>query len=1416
MSSSRPPPADSWDCNFMLPGPPSRNNFGSADLSPSGLLAFASGSSISILDSRSLQLISTIPIPPPTSAGSVASLSPFVTAVKWIPITLRCDLLSTEPGSSHLLLAAADRHGRVALLDFRLRSVVLWIDPDPNPKLGIQDLCWIVSKPDSFVLAAINGPSVLSLYNTTSASCMWKYDASPEYLSCIRRNPFDARHFCVLGLKGLLLSVRVLGQKEDEVVVKELQIQTDCTELLKLERELSAGAASLSPASGLFPLYMVKFTFSPHWRHIIFVTFPRELVVFDLQYETPLFSAALPRGCAKFLDVLADPNNDLLYCAHLDGKLSIWRRKEGEQVHVMCTMEELIPSIGTSVPSPSILAVLVSQSESTIQNVAKLCLDAPHSPSANVDIDSPFEFSDDTLLLSKTHLISISDDGKVWNWLLTAEGAGDLQKDAIKSGMDADVIDVALCGTNTNSMASSADVQALEAGKQLEHVNGSRNRPSNSTSSQADMSFKVSLDGQLQILSSTVTMLAVPSPSLTATLARGGNYPAVAVPLVALGTQSGAVDVVDVSANAVTASFSVHNGTVRGLRWLGNSRLVSFSYSQVNEKSGGYINRLVVTCLRSGINRAFRVLQKPERAPIRALRASSSGRFSPSLVSRVNCYAITRSLESILTLLLGCVNAPLLSCFSLYQCFIIGRRNVQFCLWYLLILFRDAPVEVWAMTKNPIMLRSLALPFTVLEWTLPTVPWPSQTGPSRQSSLSSKDHKADTTDGVSTPTIASSSDSKDASSEGSQDDTSESFAFALANGALGVFEVHGRRIRDFRPKWPSSSFISSDGLITAMAYRLPHVVCIVMGDRSGNIRWWDVTTGHSSQFSTHREGIRRIKFSPVVPGDRSRGRIAVLFHDNTFSVFDLDSQDPLANSLLQPQFPGTLVLELDWLPTRTDKNDPLVLCIAGADSSFRLIEVNTSEKKIGYTSQSRAIKERFRPMPLCLPILLPTSHALALQMILQLGVKPSWFNTCSTTIKKRPHLIPGTPSSQKDLRSYMIGLPPIGDTVVPEMLLKVLEPYRKEGCILDDERARLYATVVNKGYAARFAFAAAVFGETSEALFWLQLPRALNHLMRKLKRSPQKAPHLAFNSELEDTMLSRITSKGKSTPGTERRDSLSEGQLRLMAFEQEELWETAAERITWHEKLEGEQAIQNRVHEYVVHLSLAMSVLIELMLVSVGNLEAAVSLLLSTSPESSYFYANALRAVALSSAVSRSLLELAVKVVAANMVRNDRSLSGTHLLCAVGRYQEACSQLQDAGCWTDAATLAATHLKGSDYARVLQRWADHVHHVEHNIWRALILYVAAGGLQEALAALREAQHPDTAAMFVLACREIYAEIITNLENSDDESGSSTNNVPDNLPGLSPENEDVRAVGEYFGQYQRKLVHLCMDSQPFNE
>lgn len=43
--------------------------------------------------------------------------------------------------------------------------------------------------------------------------------------------------------------------------------------------------------------------------------------------------------------------------------------------------------------------------------------------------------------------------------------------------------------------------------------------------------------------------------------------------------------------------------------------------------------------------------------------------------------------------------------------------------------------------------------------------------------------------------------------------------------------------------------------------------------------------------------------------------------------------------------------------------------------------------------------------------------------------------------------------------------------------------------------------------------------------------------------------------------------------------SQNQGSFSLMAFEQEELWANANERIPWHEKLEGEEDVQNRVHE---------------------------------------------------------------------------------------------------------------------------------------------------------------------------------------------------------------------------------------------
>ncbi|VFR00564.1 unnamed protein product [Cuscuta campestris] len=83
------------------------------------------------------------------------------------------------------------------------------------------------------------------------------------------------------------------------------------------------------------------------------------------------------------------------------------------------------------------------------------------------------------------------------------------------------------------------------------------------------------------------------------------------------------------------------------------------------------------------------------------------------------------------------------------------------------------------MAKTLVMLRSIALPFTVVEWSFQTVPRPS-----------SKDR---TTASVETSSPKASPLDSKSGTDGPQNEFSECFSFALANGALGVFEVQGKK-----------------------------------------------------------------------------------------------------------------------------------------------------------------------------------------------------------------------------------------------------------------------------------------------------------------------------------------------------------------------------------------------------------------------------------------------------------------------------------------------------------------------------------------------------------------------------------------------------------------------------------------------
>jgi hypothetical protein len=318
---------------WILAAPPSKENGGAKHCSAHGLVAYGAGSSVVVMEARSMQLVAVLPMPALKSAP--LQPAPFVTAVQWTPEVLPRDL-TQDFSTAHLQLAAGDRQGRIAIWDVASGDACTWLELESEKgRQGIQDLCWVHGHP--WLLAAIHGPTLVTIWNPATRNSIWKFDSGSELLGCVRSDPFDQRQLCVVGLKGLLLSILVGGVSDAEIHMKHYLIpgQEEKGAMVTGEKEKTkdgtpvAGSTSAgAPALAASPGVIVGCLYSTTRRGLLYVMMPREIVVFDLAFGMVLSSTALPRGCAKLLDFLAVVDGDILYCAHQDGKLSAWNRKE--------------------------------------------------------------------------------------------------------------------------------------------------------------------------------------------------------------------------------------------------------------------------------------------------------------------------------------------------------------------------------------------------------------------------------------------------------------------------------------------------------------------------------------------------------------------------------------------------------------------------------------------------------------------------------------------------------------------------------------------------------------------------------------------------------------------------------------------------------------------------------------------------------------------------------------------------------------------------------------------------------------------------------------------------------------------------------------------------------------------------------
>jgi hypothetical protein len=87
-------------------------------------------------------------------------------------------------------------------------------------------------------------------------------------------------------------------------------------------------------------------------------------------------------------------------------------------VHLLQAVEELMPSIGTIVPPPAVLATTVWQSESIFRNIDKLSQDLAQTQSSH-SVISDTNSDKNVYQGAMSYITSISEDGKIWSWHLT-------------------------------------------------------------------------------------------------------------------------------------------------------------------------------------------------------------------------------------------------------------------------------------------------------------------------------------------------------------------------------------------------------------------------------------------------------------------------------------------------------------------------------------------------------------------------------------------------------------------------------------------------------------------------------------------------------------------------------------------------------------------------------------------------------------------------------------------------------------------------------------------------------------------------------------------------------------------------------------------------------------------------------------
>ncbi|XP_050546910.1 WD repeat-containing protein 11-like isoform X2 [Daktulosphaira vitifoliae] len=162
-----------------------------------------------------------------------------------------------------------------------------------------------------------------------------------------------------------------------------------------------------------------------------------------------------------------------------------------------------------------------------------------------------------------------------------------------------------------------------------------------------------------------------------------------------------------------------------------------------------------------------------------------------------------------------------------------------------------------------------------------------------------------------------------------------------------------------------------------------------------------------------------------------------------------------------------------------------------------------------------------------------------------------------------------------------------------------------------------------------------------------------------------------------------------------------------------------------------------------------------------GEKTKALNLLLATNVNDPNYYTDALKACLIASVDSNSN-QSTIKLVATNLIADNRIDEGIQLLCMIGKGSQACRYLISYNQWELAVWLAKCSLSNDDCDTVLHSWADHLlTNRDHE--GAVLVLLSLKKFNNVLKILSNSGYIYRAALLILICRQNKISIDSELE-----------------------------------------------------